>query len=529
MPLVPLAPFKAPRRAAAAQVAQLFNIPAPVGGLNYRDQIAAMSPNDALVLDNFIPKQSGVELRKGYQIHTDAINEPIGSVFAYNAADPDDNKIFAAADGDIYDCTTHPATALNLDTGSADNLWWTTQFSTGAANFLLAVSPSGGYWTYDTVGGWVERTPTNLPANPRTVGVWKRRVFFTCENDTNIYYMNAVNAITGTVTAFAMGAHLARGGYVSAVANWTLDAGVGIDDYLVVIGTEGDLMIWQGTDPSDATQFSLRGVWYVGPVPRYGRYFTPMGGDMMLVSEMGLVPLSRLINGQFVEGQPGPSAKIQEVLAPQIALLRGVMAWDVFALPSEDILILKLPPNAGIYRQYAMNITTGSWCTLSGLPMYCTTVLAGRLYFGTSPNGEVCKGFVGDLDGVLRNGAGGVAIEGDVQTAFQTFGMPGLNKKFDMARPIFVASSAPSVKVRLNTQYSFSNTGGSPAYLNQDPGFWDAGIWNLARWGGNANTYQAWVGLTGLGYYGSLRMRVRGRAGTVFTSAHILASPGGVM
>jgi hypothetical protein len=528
MPLVPLAPFKTPRRAAASQVAQLFNIPAPVGGLNFRDPIASMSPNDALILDNFIPKQLGVELRKGYQVHTDAINEPIGSIFAYNAPDPDDNKIFAAADGDIYDVTAHPATVAQSTTGSLDNLWWTTQFSTGADTFLLAVSPSGGYWTYSTSSGWVKRTPTNLPANPRTVGVWKRRIFFTCDGDDNVYYMTSVNAITGTVTAFPMGAHLSRGGYVSATANWTLDAGTGIDDYLVVFGTEGDVMVWQGIDPSVSTDFSLRGIWYIGPVPRYGRYFTPMGGDVMVVSELGLVPLSRLINGQFVEGQPGPSAKIQDVLAPRIALLRTVASWDVFPLPSEDILILKLPQSSGSNQQFAMNITTGSWCTLSGLPMACATLLGGRLYFGTS-TGEVCKGFDGTLDGILRDGTGGNPIQGEIQTAFQTFGTPGQNKKFDMARPIFVAPSAPSVKVRLNTQYSFSTVGGSPAYVVEEPGYWDSGVWNVARWGSASRTYQAWVGLVGMGYYGSLRMRVRGNAETIFTSAHIMASPGGVM
>jgi hypothetical protein len=263
-------------------------------------------------------------------------------------------------------------------------------------------------------------------------------------------------------------------------------------------------------------------------VPRYGRYFTPMGGDMMVVSELGLVPLSRLINGQFVEGQPGPSAKVQEALAPQIALLRNQISWDVFSLPSEDILILKLPPSAGRYQQFAMNITTGSWCTLSGLPMACATLLNGRLYFGTD-TGETCKGFVGAFDGVLRNGTDGNPVEGEIQTAFQTFGTPGQNKKFDLARPIFVAPAAPSVKVRLNTQYSFSTTAGSPAYTQQDPGFWDDGVWNVARWGSAGNTYQAWVGLVGLGYYGSLRMKVRGRAETIFTSAHIMASPGGVM
>jgi hypothetical protein len=528
MPLVPLAPYKTPRRAAAAQVAQLYNIPAPVGGLNFRDPIAAMPPTDALILDNFIPRQLGVELRRGYKVHTNTVGFPIGSVFAYNAPDPDDSKIFAAANGDIYDCTVEPAVLDESATGSTDNIWWTTQFSTGADTFLLAVSPSAGYWTYSTTTGWVKRTPTNLPSNPRTVGVWKRRIFFTCENDDNIYYMTAVNAITGTVTAFPMGAHLSRGGYVSAVANWTLDAGVGIDDYLVVIGTQGDVMIWQGIDPSVSTDFSLRGIWYVGPVPKYGRYFTPMGGDMMVLSELGLVPLSRLVNGQFVEGQPGPSAKIQQVLAPEIRTLLLEESWDVFSVPSEDLLILKLPEYVGVYKQYAMNITTGAWCTLSGLPMACATILAGSLYIGTDA-GLVCRAFFGEQDNVLVDGTDGTPVEGEIQTAFQTFGSPGINKKFDLARPIFIAPSPPSVKVRLNTQYTFGQIAGSPSYSEEDIARWDQSIWNTARWVGDANTYQSWVGITGLGYYGSLRMRLRGQPETIFTSAHIMATTGGMM
>jgi hypothetical protein len=67
MPLVPVKQFKQPRVSAAARVAQPFIMPAPTGGLNYRDPISNMSPNDALVLDNFIPTQTGVQLRKGWK------------------------------------------------------------------------------------------------------------------------------------------------------------------------------------------------------------------------------------------------------------------------------------------------------------------------------------------------------------------------------------------------------------------------------------------------------------------------------
>lgn len=528
MPLKPLAPFKTPMRAAAAQVAQLHNIPAPVGGLNLRDPIAAMQPTDALVLNNMIPMQQGVELRKGWQVHTATVGGAVNSVFAYNAPNPTNNKVFAAAGEAIYDVTSGTATLSVGSTGATNGMWWTTQFSTGADTFLLAVSTTGGYWTYSTTSGWVKRTPTNLPTNPRTVGVWKRRLWFTCENDTNVYYMDAVNAITGTVTSFAVGSQLAHGGSVSALFSWTLDAGIGIDDHLVMVSTQGDLLVWKGTDPTDVTKFGLQGVWYIGPVPKYGKYFTPFGGDVMILSEFGLVPLGKLVAGQFNEMTPGPADKIQHVIGAEIAALRDTLQWDVFSIPKENIIVIKMPASAGVYKQYAMNVNTLAWCTFTGIPMNCSCVLDGNLYIGLA-DGRTARALYGDQDGVAIDGTGGDYIVGDVQCAFNHLGTPANNKKFDMARPIFVAPAAPSVKVLINVQYSSNSVAGSPSFNSITSAIWDTSLWNVSRWAGSTNTYQAWVGLAGFGYYGSLRMKVQGLPGTVFTSSHLMCSPGGVM
>jgi len=130
MPLIPLKTWKAPRRSAAAQVSNLFVVPAPVGGLNYRDPISNMAPTDALVMRNFIPKQTGSELRKGWQYHTAALEDPIVSIFSYNAPDPANNKVFAASAGDIWDVTTDPPAVSQLATGSDDDVWNTTQCET---------------------------------------------------------------------------------------------------------------------------------------------------------------------------------------------------------------------------------------------------------------------------------------------------------------------------------------------------------------------------------------------------------------
>lgn len=528
MPLVPLAPYKTPRRAAAAQTAQVFNIPSPVGGLNYRDPISEMAPTDALVLENLIPKQTGVVLRKGWQYHTTTVAAPIKSIFSYNAPNPANNKIFAAAGGNIYDVTTTTPTLAQASTGSTNDVWSVTQFANGADVFLLAVSPGAGYWTYDTTNGWLQRTVTGLPVSLIGVAVFKNRVWFVAEDDSQVYYLDTVDAITGTASAFEMGSLLRNGGTIRGLINWTLDAGTGIDDYLVVVGSQGDVGVWQGTDPSDPAKFGLRGVWYVGPVPKYGKFFTSYGGDVMIVSELGLVPVSRLVNGQFSEIQPGPAQKIQSVLSPLISKLKDEPAWDIFIVPSNDVLVINLPEDAGVYTQFAMNVNTAAWCTFSSMPMACCTLLNGQLYFGTE-DGRVAKGLYGNFDGAETNGTGGNPIEGDVQTAFNSFGSPAQLKKFGMARPVFIAPTAPSVKLQVNTQYTFVSVGGSPSFTSTNAGVWNSGLWNIAVWAGSTNSYQAWVGTTGLGYYASLRMKVRGFPGTIFTSSHMLTEMGGVM
>ena len=530
MPLQPLPPFRVPRRAAATQTAQLAVIPAPTGGLNYRDPISAMSPMDALILTNFIPKQQGVELRKGWKQITETLGQSIESVFGYTAPNPDDNKVFVAANGNIYDVTDGNYTAVVLGTGSDADEWWTTQFSTPADTFLLAVSPGAGYWTYSTSSGWVDRTATTtgLPTTVRTVAVWKQRVWFTAEGDSKVYYLDNVDVVTGSCTSFAMGSTLRNGGYCSALINWTMDAGFSIDDYLIVVGTEGDIGVWEGTDPTSPDTFRLRGVWYVGPVPRHGQYFTPFGGDVMIVSELGLVPMSKLVAGQYSQDQQiGPASKIQSVFAPLVRKQINQKFFDVFVVPSSDVLVIKMPADAGTYRQFAMNVTTGAWCQFVGMPMRSAAVIGGQLYFGTN-DGYTCLGLFGNKDGVDKLDTGGNSIEGEVQTAFQAFNTPAQLKKFGMARPIFIATAEPAVKLVINTQFQFNTVGGSPYFFEDDSGIWDLSLWNGANWVGQ-NTYQAWFGTTGLGYYGSLRMKVRGLPATVFTSAHMMTELGGVM
>jgi len=297
----------------------------------------------------------------------------------------------------------------------------------------------------------------------------------------------------------------------------------------VAFGAEGDDVIWPGTAPTRTASFSVHGTWDVGPVPTSGRFCTNVGGDVIVLSVMGLVPLSKLISGSWNDPQDGPTSKIQNQIQPLVQEQRTTVSWDVFMVPKQNLLIIR-PPQAstGEYVQFALNVNTNAWCTFSNIPMTCATTLGDITYCGTS-DGRVFKVFVGNLDAVESNGTGGTNVEGDIQTAFAALGSSAQLKKFNLAHPIFVAPQSPSVKLQMNTQFTFQGVPGSPSFTSSSGSTWSSGVWNVARWVGGTNTYQAWVGVTGLGYYGSIRMKVRGVAGPLFTGSQLMYGLGGVL
>ncbi|NDH85300.1 MAG: hypothetical protein EBY65_10635, partial [Acidimicrobiia bacterium] len=95
---------------------------------------------------------------------------------------------------------------------------------------------------------------------------------------------------------------------------------------------------------------------------------------MMIVSQAGLVPMSKLVSGQFTDVQISPASKIQPVLIKLVNELLDEKYWSVFPVPSSEVLIIGLPAKAGVYTQFAMNVVTGAWCTFTNMPMRCTTM-----------------------------------------------------------------------------------------------------------------------------------------------------------
>lgn len=531
MPLVPIASWKTPRKAAQARNHQVAAILSPTRGLNFRDPFIAMQPTDAVSLNNFIAKPTGVELRGGYQKHATGLGGAVSTLLPYVAQDSTGNKLFAAVENKFFDVTSSVVdpTPVVSNNDSVDGVWSSIMFSAPTENFLCTTSPSGGYWTYDSTGGWTDRTAalTGFTGETGAIGSWKNRLWIIAEKTAKVYWL-PVNSVQGAATMLDLGPLLKHGGYVTAVCNWTMNAGIDIDDYLVFFGSQGDVIVYAGTDPADVTTFALKGVWYMGRPPVGNRFYQEYGGELFVLSELGLIPLSKMVNGQVAGTYDVMSARIGPVLSPQITRLLETPLWEVRLIENNDVLMLKVPRENNTYQQWAMFIQTGAWSTFSGLPFNTVETYNGTLYFGDE-DGNVQIGLVAKRDAMNIDGTGGSVIEGQCQGGFNSYGSPANLKLFTMARPILIAANAPSVQAQMNVEYNFNPIYASPSYIERSTSNWDEGIWDQAQWAGSSNTYAAWVGLQNMGYYGSLRVAVKGDPKTVFVSTNVMYQPGGVM
>lgn len=530
-----------PRKQAANRVRHFpVSSPAPVGGLNVRDAINAMPATDAIDLVNWIPQQYGVRARKGWVEWCTGLGAPVRTIMQYepNRQDSSLTRLFAATDDAIYDVTSSssfPPVRISLGGSVGISRMSSVSFSNTAGNFLLACSHEGGYWTYDG-SFWVKRTAGAgagqisgiNPDNLVFITSWKRRLWFIEKNSTNAWY-SATDAITGTLTRFELGPFAKRGGKLSFIANWTIDAGEGIDD-LIVFGFEnGDVLIYKGTDPASASSFALVGVYFAGALALGRRNFVTMGGDVLILSELGLQPLSYITRG----GQSLLRAsatdylgKIQPRLVELISQFSRQTDWNLVLHPRENLLLIQVPTVTSVDVQYALYTNTNTWTTLQGIPMKCSEVSGNKLYFGTE-DGRVGIAFEGYFDNVPRGGSTGTGISGVIQTAYSYFGRPGMNKHFQMIRPTFLGTDRPLFAAQMLADYNPQVPPGFSVGGSSGSAIWDTSFWDAVRWEGALNTYSDWLSVEALGYTGSAYLTTICVGDTFLASIDYLMEPGG--
>ena len=353
------------------------------------------------------------------------------------------------------------------------------------------------------------------------VNLFKNRLFFTQKDTLKVWYLD-VNSIGGAASPLDYGSIARNGGYVQAVGTWTLDAGQGADDYYAVVTNMGEVIVYNGTDPSDATKWELKGVWQVGQTFSR-RCFFKWAGDLLLLTQDGLLPLASALQSSRLDPRVNLTDKIYYAVSEAASLFPNNFGWQINYFAPENMLILNIPVDTGC-EQYVMHTITKSWARFTGLDTTCWEVHDNdSIFFGG--NGYVGKFWADESDA-------GNNINATVAQAYNYFDARGQQKRFTMVRPIIVTYNGnPTIQAALNLDFDTSDNTGTLAFnpLAFNSGKWDTAKWDQTSWSGKL-VNKNWQSVTGIGYAAGLQLTTASQGIEIrWASTDFVMEQGGVI
>ena len=280
-----------PTAASASTTAAFASLPAPVGGLNDRDSIVSMKTSEAIELVNWWTYPTYIATRPGSTNWLTGLPGQVRTLMEYSPISGG-AKLLAACNGNIYDATNQGAAGAALHTGFGNNDFQSAMVTTPGGSFLIMVNGVDKMHAYNGTAFTIPTVNSVDSATFQTVVSFKNRLFFGQSNSLKIFYL-PVNAYAGQASEIDLGAVFNHGGTINSVHSWTVDAGDGLDDRLVVTTTNGEMAVFTGTDPSSANTWALTGMFYVGK-PLGKRCAAKFGGDLIFNTTSGLFTLSKI-------------------------------------------------------------------------------------------------------------------------------------------------------------------------------------------------------------------------------------------
>ena len=498
------------------------SIPAPTGGWNARDSVADMDPRDAVILENWFPAATYCQLRYGYSRFATVASGWVETLMAYTGGTTE--KLFAAAGTVIYNVTAGGAGVSNV-TGLTNARFQYVNNTTSGGSYIQCVNGAdkmryydGTNWHTDGDGSPYDVTGVNTQT---CIGITlsHNRVWLTQSATLKAWYL-PTNSIGGAATAFDLSSFCQRGGYLMAIETWTMDAGYGMDDMTVFITSEGEVLVYRGTDPASSATWGLIGVYWVGsPIGR--RCAVKYAGDLLIITRDGVQPMSLALQSSRLNSRVSITDKIQFAVSQAVTLYGSNYGWQLLPYPNENMLFLNVPLQQNVtQQQYVMNTITRAWCNFTGWNAACWELYQDEPYFGG--NAYVGRAWNTQADN------GGTIMANGLQ-AFNYFGQRNREKHFTQMRPVLNTNGSPAIAAGMNLDFDTSNPTSSLAFSSSNYGVWDTSLWDNSLWGPDFTVNQAWQGATGVGRCGAPHLLANSSGLTLqWLSTDVIWRPGGI-
>lgn len=462
-----------------AVTSQPVTFPAPRNGLVTATDMASQTPGSATVLRNFFPTLVGCKIRGGSQKRgLVADRGDIKSAFKYKYGATE--KLFVATNTAIYNVSSPaaPPTTTAADVaGLAGGDWCTFQHTNAGAANLICLNGANDRRIYNgtswTTSPAITFTDSTTMSQLNYGWLFKNRQFFLKNATLDAYYL-PVNGMGGAASLFPLGGVMKRGGSLMTGFSWSLESGDGLSDMCVFVSTEGEVAVYAGSDPSDANNFALKGVYQIGK-PLGKNAWIRAGADILIATSDGLTPISQVFQrDRQALSLVSVSRPIEDDWKRAANATGG--GWTLKQWPEQNLVFVVFPENTVVIdTTFVLNVLTGRWSTITNWQALCYETLQGGLFFG-SIDGYVWQGDTGGTDG-------GLTFSATYLSQFAPAGQFGQRATGTMAHMYFRGKSRPKVRLFAKADFDKTTPNFSGVTLgNTTSAEWDVGLWDVAMW-----------------------------------------------
>jgi hypothetical protein len=461
-----------------AQQLQVTTLPAPTRGLILNENESFMQPGGALVLDNWKPTMKGIALRGGCtRWCTLPETTPVISMFQFISGN--NQKIFAGNAAKLYDVTAGTPTLIK--SGQLSGNYVASQLANASGDHMLVCNDAGDYvlhfdgaaWTTFNAGQITGPVGTSVVAGHNLVYVWKYRgrYFFLEGGTMNAWYL-ATNAIQGALSLIPLAGAATKGGSLLWGASWSIDAGDGIDDKCVFCTDQGELLIFTGSNPSDAANWRQEGR-YTTSVPLGMNAHQAIGGDILIATVDGIIPISASITKDVSQLDLASITRAIKPMWRDEVIAKRALPWTMCKWDEYGGMFVTWPGgNPGNQYCAIVNIATGAWARYLGWDAMCFCRMRGDMFFGTQLGLIMQADRTGYDDGQPYTA---VMVGG-----WEMFSSQATTMVFRQARAAFSSGNGEPFQPQLSACTDYVITIPPAPSAAPDPGVadvWDQGLW----------------------------------------------------
>jgi hypothetical protein len=304
---------------------------------------------------------------------------------------------------------------------------------------------------------------------------YNQRLFFVEKGTLRLWFTKAAGAITGVLENNDLSFFAKKGGEIVEVEEWTRSAANNLVSMLVVITSQGEVFMFQGTDPGDPDEWSMEGIYQI-PTPIGYQCTTKMLDDLVFSTKSGQYTTQALTKAVGTTRDMALSDKIKGAI-DGLAPYWESPGWQIIFLNTLNYLLINIPVSEVKAIQFVLNCENNTWTRFTGIDAFSFCTVDDKVYYG-GKQGGIFELFNAGSDN-------GISIPGSIEQASSLFGIEQ-NKHVKAITVNLAVPYRTEIRLRIVCDFKPSNEcaiwtrGGS---AEDSASRWDTSIWDVSAWG----------------------------------------------